>query len=326
MDYPTAHRKAVFLSHDCRRVFGQQDSQIVKRKDIRNAVRNEAISVADFPEQEVVDIVYCLIANGIFRAEASIQLQFPDLYYPVFIGSYQQEAIEDTSADQPLSTLVYSYDWLERLFQTGKYSDLTLTSKEKSYPTHRAVVCPQSSVIEKKCQFQDATQGPSCESCGAAPEYRFDFLDDDSQCVDCLIQFLYRQDYQNTHIGHKYEQEEENSVANNPEEIELSDDYIDNSHPVLHVRMYALAEKYDISALKDLALGKLNNALKQSPPPDRFLESAEEAYTSTVPEDRGMRDVIVKHFDAHPELLDDERAHETPPNALIDVRLAYLFS
>ncbi|VTO83130.1 unnamed protein product [Fusarium graminearum] len=72
MDYPTAHRKAVFLSYDCRRVFGQQDSQIVKRKDIRNAIRNEAISVVDFPEQEVVDIVYCLIANGIFRAEASI--------------------------------------------------------------------------------------------------------------------------------------------------------------------------------------------------------------------------------------------------------------
>jgi hypothetical protein len=186
-----------------------------------------------------------------------------------------------------------------------------LASKEKNYPAHRAIVCPQSSVIEKKCQFQDATQGPSCESCGAAPEYRFDFLDDDPQSVDCLIQFLYRQDYQNTHISHEDDQKEEDNIAKNPEETELSDDYIDNCYPVVHVRMYALAEKYDISALKYLALGKFNNAMQQNPPPDRFLDSAEEAYTSTAPEDRGMRDVIIKHFHTHPELLDDERVHET---------------
>jgi hypothetical protein len=75
--------------------------------------------------------------------------------------------------------------------------------------------------------------------------------------------------------------------------------------------MYELAEKYDISSLKDLALGKFNNAIQQNPPPDRLLDSAEEAYTSTVPEDRGMRDAVVKHFHTHPDLLDDERAHET---------------
>ncbi|CAG2003818.1 unnamed protein product [Fusarium graminearum] len=184
-------------------------------------------------------------------------------------------------------------------------------SREKDYPAHRAVVCPQSSVIEKKCQFQNATQGPSCERCGAAPEYRFDFLDDDPQSVDYLVQFLYHQDYQDINISHEDDQEEEDSVAEDSEDIEISDDYIDNCYPVVHVRMYALAEKYDISALKDLALGKFNKAIQQEPPPNRFLDNAEEAYTSTVPEDRGMRDTVVKHFHTHPDLLDDERIYET---------------
>ncbi|KAK2666270.1 Heterokaryon incompatibility [Fusarium oxysporum f. sp. vasinfectum] len=165
--------------------------------------------------------------------------------------------------------------------------------------------------LNKHVSLEDATQGPSCERCGTAPEYRFDFLDDDPQSVDCLVQFLYRQDYQDTHISHEDDQEEEDSVAKDSEDIELSDDYIDNCYPVVHVRMYALAEKYDISALKDLALGKFNKAIQQEPPLDRFLDSAEEAYTSTVPEDRGMRDAVVKHFHTHPELLDDERTYET---------------
>lgn len=88
-------------------------------------------------------------------------------------------------------------------------------------------------------------------------------------------------------------------------------DCVDDSYPVFHVRMYALAEKYDISALKRLALDKFNEVMEQGSSSDRFLDSAEEAYTSTIPEDRGMRDVIVKHFHTHPELLDEERAHET---------------
>ncbi|KAF9760952.1 hypothetical protein IL306_004037 [Fusarium sp. DS 682] len=197
------------------------------------------------------------------------------------------------------------------LFETGNYSDLSLISKEKNYPSHRAVVCPQSSVIAKKCQFQDATQGSSSKSCGAAPEYCFDFLDDEPDSVDCLIQYLYRQDYQNTHPGHENNQRDEDNNTENPEEIKLPDDHTDDSYPVFHVRMYALAEKYDISALKDLALSKFKIVIQQSPPLDQFLDSAEEAYTSTVPEDRGMRNTIVKHIHSYPELLDHENTHKT---------------
>jgi hypothetical protein len=196
------------------------------------------------------------------------------------------------------------------LLKAGNYSDLILTSNGKDYPAHHANVCSQSSVIHKKCQFPDANQGPLCDTCGAAPKYRFDFLDDNPQSVDCLIQYFYRRDYQIAHCGHEGEQRDRTSDENS-EEIQDSDDYVDDSYPVFHVRIYALAERYDVSDLKSLALDKFNKVVQPGVLPDEFLHSVEEAYLSTIPEDRGMRDAIIKHFHTHPTLLDDERTQET---------------
>jgi hypothetical protein len=120
---------------------------------------------------------------------------------------------------------------------------------------------------------------------------------------------MYHQDYQITYGGLEGEQEH-GEITKNPDEIKLSDDYVVDYHPVLHVRVYALAEKYDIPALKRLALDKFNSKIQPGIPLDQLLDSAEEAYTSTIEEDRGVRDSIVKHFHTHPELLDEERAQE----------------
>ncbi|RBR24109.1 uncharacterized protein FIESC28_03108 [Fusarium coffeatum] len=218
--------------------------------------------------------------------------------------------MENTSADHQLPNTTSSYAWMERLFETGNYSDLILTSNGKDYPAHRAIVCSQSSVIHKKCEFQDTNQGSSCDTCGAALKYRFDFLDDNPQSVDCLIQYFYHRDYQSARDGHKGEQRDRTSNGNS-EEIQDSDDYVDDSYPVFHVRMYALAEKYDVSALKNLAIDKFNQVVQPSVLSDEFLHGVEEAYVSTIPEDRGMRDAIVKHFHTHPKLLEGERTQET---------------
>lgn len=134
-------------------------------------------------------------------------------------------------------------------------------------------------------------------------------MDDDPQSVDCLIQYLYCQDYQNPHGGHEDEKEYGKSTENS-DETKLSD-CVDDCYPVFHVRVYALAEKYDIPALKRIALDKFDDSIQQGLSLDRFLESAEEAYTSTITEDRGVRDSVVKHFHTHPELLDDDRTQET---------------
>jgi len=51
--------------------------------------------------------------------------------------------------------------------------------------------------------------------------------------------------------------------------------------------------------------------MQQGVSTDQFMTSAEEAYTSTIQQDRGLRDAIINHFHAHPELLDDELVQET---------------
>ncbi|KAI3571340.1 hypothetical protein IWW34DRAFT_292661 [Fusarium oxysporum f. sp. albedinis] len=58
---------------------------------------------------------------------------------------------------------------------------------------------------------------------GATPKYCFDFMDDDPQSVDCLVQYLYRQDYQNPCGGREGDQERGKNIKN-PDEIKLPDD------------------------------------------------------------------------------------------------------
>jgi hypothetical protein len=85
---------------------------------------------------------------------------------------------------------------------------------------------------------------------------------------------------------------------------------IDDSYPIFHVRVYALAEFYDVPALKELALEKFNRVIQDNSQPDRFLEGVEEAYESTIQEDRRLRDAIVNFFYTHSDLVNEERVQE----------------
>lgn len=55
-----------------------------------------------------------------------------------------------------------------------------------------------------------------------------------------------------------------------------------------------MAERYAIPTLKDLAKEKLNSAISTSWEMDDFPLAIAEAYTTTVEEDRGLRDLIVE--------------------------------
>ena len=84
--------------------------------------------------------------------------------------------------------------------------------------------------------------------------------------------------------------------------------------------MYVLAEFYDIPALKELAFEKFNRVIKGNSQLDRFLDGVEEAYDSTIQEDRGLHDAIVNFFYTHSDLVGEERVQEvllkSEPNSL----------
>ncbi|CAF3556331.1 unnamed protein product, partial [Fusarium graminearum] len=245
------------------------------------------------------------------KSQAATALEFPDLHDTDIPGA--QSPVEPPTEWQPRKMVTSDLSWLRSSFDGESYADLTLISRDKQYSAHRVIVCPQSSVIERKLrsQFQSTKQDPSCDSCGASPGYYFNFLEDDPQAVDCLIQYFYRQDYQSSCYSPKVK-DSESCDAEHEVSVSLSEqDDIDDSHPILHVRVYALAELYDILTLKKLALEKFNKTIQENVQTHRFLSSVEEAYTSTVQEDRGLHDAITEFFYTHPNLLDEEKVQHT---------------
>lgn len=72
---------------------------------------------------------------------------------------------------------------------------------------------------------------------------------------------------------------------------------------VLHAKIYALGEKYEIKDLKALALQKFAFEATACWSFSSFRIGAKEAYTSTVDEDRGMRDIVVETVLKHRLLI-----------------------
>jgi hypothetical protein len=75
------------------------------------------------------------------------------------------------------------------------------------------------------------------------------------------------------------------------------------SNLCLHAKVYALGEKYGIWLLKVFALRSFEAEVESHLQSKDFLLAIEEAYTSTIEEDRRLRDVIVKTMKKHKDLL-----------------------
>lgn len=92
------------------------------------------------------------------------------------------------------------------------------------------------------------------------------------------------------------------------------------SHLLLHTQVYALAEKYDIPALKQLARHKFEMSAACYYDAPELANAIEYVYTSTVDSDRGLRDVILQLFRSHPQLANTQDIFavlkETPTLAL----------
>lgn len=119
--------------------------------------------------------------------------------------------------------------------------------------------------------------------------------------------------------------------GNSPYESEANSDYEsyddeeeevgeEESHLITHTRVYALAEKYDIPSLKDLAQSKFEMAMACYYDSSEFADAIEEVYCSTIDSDRGLRDVVIQAFRAHPALATTQDVYtvikDTPSLAL----------
>ncbi|KAJ5703862.1 hypothetical protein N7493_011000 [Penicillium malachiteum] len=118
------------------------------------------------------------------------------------------------------------------LLDSGRYSDLTLSCKGKTFHLHRAIVCSQSSFFDAavKYPFKEASLS------------HVDLPDDNLATVQPVISFFYLQDYQDLD-----ESRLESRDYTSPRDEELHKAMWNN------LGVFMAADKFDISPLKDFA-------------------------------------------------------------------------
>ncbi|KAJ9419521.1 hypothetical protein QL093DRAFT_2369037 [Fusarium oxysporum] len=94
---------------------------------------------------------------------------------------------------------------------------------------------------------------------------------------------------------------------------------------ILPCQVYALAEKYEVSGLKEMAqrcfqiISNCGGSCSKE-----FAQAFEFVYTTTIDLDRGLRDVVVQALHDNPRALDEEhirRAMRLQPDLLYDLVL-----
>ncbi|KAL6149966.1 hypothetical protein ACJQWK_02530 [Exserohilum turcicum] len=159
--------------------------------------------------------------------------------------------------EQPFQTLLLN---LREYYDSPKLSDGTITCAGKEFRIHKIVLSAQSKF------FSNAFEGDWKESV----ERIIPLIDDDVSAVEAMLQFLYTFDY-----------DAGGSVA-------------DAASPmVFNVKVYSIADKYDIPALKSVARQKFQESVETCWNMDDFPHAIAEVYNSTPPNDQGLRSLVV---------------------------------
>ncbi|KAI4124820.1 MAG: hypothetical protein LQ341_007033 [Variospora aurantia] len=194
------------------------------------------------------------------------------------------------------------------LFSSGKYSDLTITCGNRAFHVHRAFLCSASRFFDAACDgvFKEAH------------ESHIDFSDDDPNTLERLLRFLYTTDYDDNNTNDNNTAEETNGkgtvanasstssaqidnaisqVTSDASESEREDESVHHKVSAImnNVAVYALADKYNIASLKDLAKEKFENRCACFRwETESLVATLEFVYTSTPPADQGLRNVMAR--------------------------------
>ncbi|KAH7403063.1 BTB/POZ protein [Cadophora sp. MPI-SDFR-AT-0126] len=151
---------------------------------------------------------------------------------------------------------------ITRCFDDDTYSDLTITCRDRSWKVHRVVVCPQSRVLNAACMtgFKEAQTGI------------VDLDDDDPAAVETMLRFFYTGKYI--------------EPANESGEIRFE--------IRIAILIYILADKYDVSALMDLAEKSFKRLLSVSLTEEDYLSAVSDVYTLPLPTN-ALKAITVEH-------------------------------
>ncbi|KAI9781051.1 MAG: hypothetical protein M1839_006326 [Geoglossum umbratile] len=186
------------------------------------------------------------------------------------------------------------------LFQSDKYSDLTITCGSEIFKVHRAVVCPRSKFFAAACDGR-FKEGITSEI--ALPE-------DDPETVQRMLSFLYRSDYDDE--LHTIATDGLHAVApvGDTESIASMDSQPEKQTPFFHggwrvndaplfsaIHVYAIADKYDIPDLKRFARSRFQDwALKGIWLRKDFPAIIRAVFELTPDDKLGLREIVTWYF------------------------------
>ncbi|KAF5620787.1 kelch repeat and BTB domain protein [Fusarium sp. NRRL 52700] len=213
---------------------------------------------------------------------------------------------------------------LPDVLETGELSDLTIICGNTRHRVHKLILSTGSRFFKVACT------GIYKESDG-----EINLPDDHPAAVRKMIGYLYNVDYNPTRIQMPdYDDDVEAELSDTEYDAEaryrmklFGAEFIErkrikqlkvrewggwksgeapiSSQLCLQAKVYALGEKYGIQGLKKAAKGAFESEIQSgNVGVDEFAEAVEEVYTSTVSEDRGLRNVVVKMIEQDILLLD----------------------
>ncbi|KAL6717962.1 hypothetical protein ACLMJK_004047 [Lecanora helva] len=196
---------------------------------------------------------------------------------------------------------------LNAIWESTEYSDLTIRCGSEDFKVHRAVVCVSCPFFAKACagQWQEAQTGV------------IDLEEDDCPTVGRMLKYMYIEDYEDegdaaSITPYLRDTPEiyltEADKPRNPNEPFAGDNTSTLSRHLNNVAVYAIAEKYSILRLKDLALDKFESLMCKQELSPAIPTVIDAIFRTTTPLDEELRGVAVKFcasYDA--EIVSDER-------------------
>ncbi|PVI05415.1 hypothetical protein DM02DRAFT_498558, partial [Periconia macrospinosa] len=154
-----------------------------------------------------------------------------------------------------------------RLYISGKYSDFTIVCRDDVHAVHKAIICPRSDFFAAAVDFGKE-----------AIENKIELSTDEPEIVKLMIQYLY------------------DWVIANSFYFLQGISTTDLTAPIIHAKVYAIAEKYHIQGLKFVAIENFRLATLDVIVNKEFCNAIDVVYTTTPDSDRGLRDLVVKRI------------------------------
>ncbi|KAH7371886.1 hypothetical protein BKA64DRAFT_689686 [Cadophora sp. MPI-SDFR-AT-0126] len=190
---------------------------------------------------------------------------------------------------------------IEGLFESGKYADATICCEGTIFKVHCSIICSQSKVLARMVdgQFKEAALR------------NIELPNDELPVVAAMMRYLYTGNYideagrSNGPItGMPESTAEAISPRADPDAMPTDED--DTGLPLLfNVKVYIMADIYDLPGLKTLAKKKFEKAATICWNTPLFTAAAKKLWENTVSSDRMLRDVIVNICRNHIQALLD---------------------